>query len=244
MAKKMTPMNIFKNGVFTQNPTFVLILGMCPTLGVTQSVSNAIGMGLAVVFVLTLSNMMISSVRKIVPSDIRIPVYISLIALLVSVVEWFMNAYLPSLYESLGIYLPLIVVNCIILGRAESFAQENTIFNSMFDGLGMGLGFTLGIGTLSFVREVIGTGQLKLFSLPAVQVFDSVKAFNLLIQPAGAFLTLGVIIGVIKTVQIKREKQKEAELQAKIAAAKAKKAAKEKAKAEALATQNQKEAIA
>lgn len=233
--KRMTPKQNLIKGIIKENPTFVLVLGMCPTLGVTTSLSNAIGMGLSVLFVLLLTNSLISMIRKIVPSDIRIPVYITVIALVVTLIEWLLNAYIPSLYAALGIYLPLIVVNCIILGRAEAFASENTIFDSVFDGMGMGLGFTLGLSTLAFFRELFGTGSVNLLG---VTLFDASKAASFLVQPAGGFLVLGLLIGIINTIRLNEEAKKKAIMDAKIAAALAKKAAKQKALEEAKAKEN------
>ena len=225
MAKKrITPKDNIIKGLIKENPTFVLILGMCPTLGVTTSLENGLGMGLSVLFVLILTNALIALIRNIVPSDIRIPVYIVVIALVVTLLEWLLQAFIPDLYSALGIFLPLIVVNCIILGRAEAYASENTIFDSVFDAIGMGLGFTLGLSTLSFVRELLGTGSVNLLGFT---LFDASVAATFLVQPPGAFLTLGLIVGIINTVKIGKQKKKKAELAIKIAAAKAKKAAKE-----------------
>ena len=227
--KRLTPKQNIIKGVFKENPTFVLVLGMCPTLGTTTSLENALGMGLSVVFVLVLTNAFIASIRKIVPNEIRIPVYIVWIALVVTLVQWLMNALLPDLYANLGIYLPLIVVNCIVLGRAEAYASDNTVIDSAFDGLGMGLGFTLGLSTLGFVRELLGTGRISLFD---IQFFETSLGASFLVEPPGAFLILGLLIGIINTVRLDKEKQKKAALDIKIAAALAKKAAK-KAAAEA-----------
>jgi len=234
MAKKrLTPKQNIIKGLIKENPTFVLILGMCPTLGVTTSLENGLGMGLSVLFVLILTNTLISLIRKIVPADIRIPVYIVVIALVVTLLEWLLHAFIPNLYEALGIFLPLIVVNCIILGRAEAYASDNTILDSIFDAIGMGLGFTLGLSTLSFVRELLGTGSVNLLGFT---LFDANVAASFLVQPAGAFLTLGLIIGIINTIKVGKQKKLKAEMDIKIAAAKAKKAAKEALKAkEALA---------
>ncbi len=222
--KRIKPKDNILNGLFKQNPTFVLILGMCPTLGVTTSLDNAIGMGLSVLFVLILTNSLISLIRNIVPSEIRIPVYIVLIALVVTLLEWLLNAFIPTLYANLGIYLPLIVVNCIILGRAEAFASDNTIVDSVFDAVGMGLGFTLGLSTLAFVRELLGTGSVQLLRFT---LFDTSVAASFLVSPTGAFLTLGLIIGIIQTIKIDRDNKKAAAMEIKIKAALAKKAAKE-----------------
>jgi electron transport complex protein RnfE len=232
MAKKaLTPKQNVIKGLFKENPTFVLILGMCPTLGTTTSLYSGLGMGLSVLFVLIITNVLISMIRKIVPSDIRIPVYIVVIATVVTLIEWLINAYIPRLYDELGIYLPLIVVNCIVLGRAETYASSNTVYNSMWDAIGMGLGFTLGLSTLAFTRELLGTGGVALLGFT---LFDANSAASFLIQPTGAFLTLGLLIGIINTVRIDREKKKKAILDAKIQAALAKKAAKKAAQEAAL----------
>lgn len=224
--KRLTPKQNIIKGLFKENPTFVLVLGMCPTLGVTTSLENALGMGLSVVVVLIMTNALIASIRKIVPNEIRIPVYIVVIALVVTLVEWFLEAFAYDLYAALGIYLPLIVVNCIILGRAEAYASDNTVFDSVFDGLGMGLGFTLGLSTLGFTRELLGTGRIDLFG---IKIFEQSVAASFLVEPAGAFLVLGLLIGIINTVRIDKQKKKQAELDIKIKAALAKKAAKQKA---------------
>ena len=230
--KRLTPGQNLIKGIIKENPTFVLVLGMCPTLGVTTSVTNAIGMGLSVFFVLIITNAIISLIRKIVPADIRIPVYITVIALVVTLIEWTLNAYIPTLYDALGIYLPLIVVNCIILGRAEAYASDNTVFDSVFDGMGMGLGFTLGLTTLAFVRELLGTGSVDL-SLIKLLFFDGSKAGSFFVQPAGGFLVLGLLIGIINTIRMNNEAKKKAIMDAKIKAALEKKAAKQKALEEA-----------
>jgi len=224
--KRITPKDNILKGLFKENPTFVLVLGMCPTLGVTTSLENAIGMGLSVLFVLILTNALISLIKDIVPPEIRIPVYIVVIALVVTLIEWLLNAYIPNLYDALGIYLPLIVVNCIILGRAEAYASDNTIKDSIFDGIGMGLGFTLGLSTLAFTRELLGTGSIDLLGFT---LFDASVAASFLVSPPGAFLTLGLLIGIINTVKIDRQKKAKAILDEKIKNALAKKAAKKAA---------------
>ena len=180
-------------GIFKENPTFVLFLGLCPTLGVTTSAVNGIAMGLATLFVLILSNVIISMIKNLIPSKIRIPAYIMVIATLVTVLELSMKAYFPSLYEVLGIFIPLIVVNCIILGRAESYASKNSILNSMFDGIGNGLGFTLSLTVIGSIREILGSG--KLFGHSMVdKLFDPAMIF---ILPPGAFITIGVLVAII-----------------------------------------------
>lgn len=184
------------NGIIKENPTFVLILGMCPTLAVTSSLVNGAGMGLSTMAVLVLSNMVISMLRNIIPNGVRVPAFIVIVASFVTILQFLLEAYLPSLNSALGIYIPLIVVNCIILGRAEAFAFSNGILDSLADGLGMGLGFTLSLTVLGSVRELLGVGSIFGFSLlPA-----SFEPIILMILPPGAFLTLGLLIGLINKI--------------------------------------------
>lgn len=188
----MTKKQLLKKGLITENPVFVLLLGMCPTLGVTTSLQNALGMGVSVVFVLLFSNILVSCIRKVVPDEIRIPVFIVIIATGVTIIEMILNAYVPMIAAQLGIFIPLIVVNCIILGRAESFACKNPVVDSIFDALGMGIGFTLGLSVLASVRELLGSG-----SLLGIQLLPEGMKIPLLVYPAGAFLVLGLIIGAL-----------------------------------------------
>jgi electron transport complex, RnfABCDGE type, E subunit len=163
----MSKFNIVKNGLITENPTFVLLLGMCPTLGTTSSAMNGMSMGLATAFVLICSNIAISLLKNVIPDKVRIPSFIVVIATFVTVVQMFMEAFLPALFESLGLFIPLIVVNCIVLGRAESFAAKNNPFDSMLDGIGIGLGFTFALTLLGACREFLGTGKnLRYSHLP------------------------------------------------------------------------------
>ena len=194
----MNKKEILRQGLFTENPVFVLLLGMCPTLGVTTTFQNAIGMGLSVLFVLLFSNFVISSLQKVIPDQVRIPSFIVIIATGVTVLEMLLQAYLPDLANQLGIFIPLIVVNCIILGRAESFASKNKISDSLVDALGMGLGFTLGLVILGGVRELIGTGSLLGF-----QLLPEPISFPILSYPAGAFLTMGLIIAIFNAYRLK-----------------------------------------
>ncbi len=177
-------------GIFKENPTFVMLLGMCPTLGVSTSAINGLGMGLATAFVLILSNIGISMVKNIIPDIIRIPSFIVIIASFVTVIEMLMQAYLPQLYAALGIYIPLIVVNCIILGRAEAFASKNNVWQSFLDAVGMGLGFTMALTFLGAIREILGNGSLFGWSF----VSDETPTMLLFIMPPGAFLALAAII--------------------------------------------------
>lgn len=194
----MNKKEILRQGLFTENPVFVLLLGMCPTLGVTTTLQNAIGMGLSVLFVLLFSNFVISSLQKVIPDQVRIPSFIVIIATGVTVLEMLLQAYLPDLANQLGIFIPLIVVNCIILGRTESFASKNKISDSLVDALGMGLGFTLGLVILGGVRELIGTGSLLGF-----QLLPEPISFPILSYPAGAFLTMGLIIAIFNAYRLK-----------------------------------------
>lgn len=197
----MNNKSTFLNGLFKENPTFVLLLGMCPTLAVTTGVIDAIGMGLSTAVVLICSNIFISLLRKFIPDTVRIAAYIVIIASFVTVVEMFLKAFLPALSESLGMYIPLIVVNCIILGRAEAFASKNGVISSIFDGLGMGLGFTGALTIIATIREVIGVGTfcgLPLFG-------ENFGGVSIMIMAPGAFFTLGLILMVINIISSKRK---------------------------------------
>lgn len=194
-----TSINNLTRGIIRENPIFVMLLGMCPTLGVSTSASNGLGMGLATMFVLMMSNMAISSVKSIIPDIIRIPSFIVIIASFVTVLEMLMQAYLPTLYASLGIYIPLIVVNCIILGRAEAFASKNNIFQSLLDAIGMGIGFTGALTILGSVREILGNGSIFGYDL----ISDSIQPMLLFIMPPGAFLALAGIIIVVNSFKTK-----------------------------------------
>ena len=185
-----TSLENLTRGIIRENPTFVMLLGMCPTLGVTTSALNGLGMGLATLFVLILSNTAISLVKGIIPPKIRIPSFIVIIASFVTVVDLLMAAYLPALHASLGIFIPLIVVNCIILGRAEAFASKNNIWQSVLDAVGMGTGFTIGLTSLGIVREVLGNGSIFNYSFIA----EDANPVLLFIMPPGAFLALAALI--------------------------------------------------
>lgn len=191
-----------KNGLFSENPIFVQVLAMCPTLAVSTSVVNALGMGLSSTAVLILSNAIISVLRKYIPNKIRIPAYIVLIAGFVSMIDMFLAAYLPDLYKSLGLFIPLIVVNCVILGRAEAYANKNTVLLSIYDGLGMGLGFTLALSILAFFREVLGAGTVLGFRVMP----NAYVPANIMILAPGAFLTLGMIMAFLNKRNLKKGK--------------------------------------
>ena len=178
------------NGIIKENPTFVLMLGMCPTLAVTSSAINGLGMGLSTTVVLVMSNLLISAFRKVIPNGVRMPAYIVIVASLVTVVQFIMQAYTPSLSESLGVYIPLIVVNCIILGRAESYASTNPVIPSAFDGLGMGLGFTIGLVCIGFIRQILG----------------ATLGITIFIMAPGAFLVLAFLVAGMNCVREAMEK--------------------------------------
>jgi electron transport complex protein RnfE len=189
----------FIKGIWRENPVFILVLGMCPVLAVTTSAINGVGMGVAATFVLLCSNIVVSLIRSIVPDRVRIPVYIVVIASFVTIVDLVMSGYFRSLHHSLGLFIPLIVVNCIILGRAEAFASKNSIFLSIADGLGMGAGFTLALVILGGIRELFGNGPI--FN---VQFFGGgYEPILVMILPPGAFLTLGILTGVFAAIEKK-----------------------------------------
>ncbi len=192
--------NVLLNGIIKENPITVLLLGMCPTLATTSSAINGMSMGLATMFVLICSNAVISMLKNMIPDMVRIPAFIVVIATFVTVIEMIMNAYVPALAESLGLFLPLIVVNCIVLGRAESFAAKNSVVSSIFDGAGMGLGFTLSLTILGSVRELLGAGTIFSFNIYP-EHFGSL----LFILAPGAFIVLGYMISIFNSIQRKRQ---------------------------------------
>lgn len=195
----MADIKNFTNGLIKNNPTFVQVLGICPTLATTTSAKNALGMGVATLFALILSNIVISLIRKIVPENVRIPIYIVVIASFVTVIDLLMHGFLPELWESLGIFIPLIVVNCIIMGRAEAFASKNSVMDSMADGIGMGLGFTLALTLMSTFREILGSGTWAgMKVMPAI--YDPML---IAILTPGAFITLGLLMAAINMLKEK-----------------------------------------
>jgi electron transport complex protein RnfE len=201
----------FLRGIIKENPIFVLLLGMCPTLAVTTTFENALVMGISVTFVLLFTNMIVSLIKKIVPDQVRIPVYVLIIATFVTIVELLLKAYIPNIYNTLGIYIPLIVVNCIVLGRALGFASKQPLIKSMLDGIGYGLGFLLGLILLATFREVLGTNTITIMNnlstltgyrmvyqvLPNTNFFP-ISIFN---KPAGAFISLGLLISIINLIK-------------------------------------------
>ena len=187
------------NGIIKENPTLVLMLGMCPTLAVTTSAINGVGMGLTTTVVLVMSNLLISMLRKVIPDSMRIPAFIVIIASFVTVVQLLLEAYIPSLYSALGIYIPLIVVNCIILGRAEAYASKNNVILSIFDGIGMGLGFTLGLTLIGAIREILGAGSVFGFKF----IPDSMETLTIFILAPGAFFVLAVLTAIMNKIKMK-----------------------------------------
>ena len=187
------------NGIVKENPTFVLMLGMCPTLAVTTSAKNGLGMGFATMAVLVLSNLLISLLRKIIPDGVRVPVYITIIASFVTIIEMVMHAFVKPLYDSLGIFIPLIVVNCIILGRAESYANKNNAILSIFDGIGIGLGFTIGLTSIGIIRELLGNGTI----FGARIMPKSYEPIAIFVMAPGAFLILALLCALQNKLKLK-----------------------------------------
>ncbi len=202
---------VLSNGLVRENPTFRLVLGLCPTLAVTTAAENGFWMGLAVIFVLTCSNVIIAALRSVIPSKIRIPCFIVVIAAFVTIVDLVMHAYMPEMYNILGIFIPLIVVNCIILARAEAFASKNSVALAAADGIGMGLGFTLAVMVIGAIREFLGTGNIVLMGTPLFGA--SGAGFDpaiVMILPPGAFITLGALLGLLNWMQ-SRPRQRRAD---------------------------------
>ena len=195
----MSNIKYFTNGLLKENPSFVLVLGTCPALAVTTAAINGVGMGAATTFVLVCSNLLISILKNYIPDKVRIAAFIVVIASFVTIVDLVMKAYTPDLYKALGIFIPLIVVNCIILGRAEAFAQKNKIFPAILDGLGMGLGFTLALTLMGSVRELLGNGSI--FNVKLVS--ESTSTYLLFILPPGAFITYGLLIAIMNRIRVK-----------------------------------------
>lgn len=199
MSENNSVLKAVKDGIVDNNPTFVQVIGMCPTLGVTTSAINGIGMGLATTFVLIGSNLVISLIRKFVPDKVRIPSFIVVIASFVTLVQFLLKAYLPALDSALGLFIPLIVVNCIILARAEAFASKNGPVVSAFDGLGMGLGFTIALGCIGAVREILGSGAIF-----GIKLLAAYQPMLIMIMPPGAFITLAILMVIFNTLKKKK----------------------------------------
>jgi Na+-translocating ferredoxin:NAD+ oxidoreductase subunit E len=192
MSKKNSTISIFTEGLWRSNPVLILLLGLCPALGVTSNAINGLGMGLATTFVLVSSNLVVSSLRGVIPKKMRIPCFIVIIASFVTIVEMLTQAFTPALFKALGVFIPLIVVNCAVLARSEAFAYKNTILRSLVDGIGMGIGFTLALGVMGCIREILGNGSLFGISLWG----ESFNPVLIMIMPPGAFLTLGYLLGL------------------------------------------------
>lgn len=206
---------IVANGIFASNPVFRLVLGMCPTLAISTSAFNGLGMGVAATVVLVCSNALVSLLRKVIPDKVRIPAYVLIIATFVTLVEMLLRKFVPALYDALGIYLPLIVVNCIILARAEAFASTNKVGDSVLDGLGMGLGFTLALLLLGVIREFLGSGTFFVGSFGDAEFGVTLGdmpdyAMSVFVMPAGGFLTLGLVMAAINAISDRAEKKREA----------------------------------
>jgi len=198
----MKDLKVFWRGIFDENPTFRLLLGMCPTLAVSIAAGQGFGMGLAATAVLVASNILISLLRSVIPDKIRIPCYIVVIATFVTIVDLVMAAFVPALHEVLGIFIPLIVVNCIILQRAEAFASKNGVWRSTLDGLGMGLGFTLALVLVSSIREILGSGTF--FGLEVLGFWHSFEPMGIMVSPPGAFIVLGLLLGLINWLSLRK----------------------------------------
>ena len=216
---KPSKSKIFTNGIITSNPVFRLVLGTCPTLAVTTSAFNGLGMGLAATLVLVCSNALVSLLRKVIPDKVRIPCFVLIIATFVTLVEMLLKRFVPALYSALGIYLPLIVVNCTILARAEAFASTNTVGDSILDGLGMGLGFTLSLMTMGFIREFLGAGTIFAGSLGEIEFGATLGAMpdyamSVFVMPAGGFLVFGLMMALINWAMDKYEQKRKAKLEA------------------------------
>ena len=195
----MNKMKILTKGLLKENPAFVLVLGMCPSLAVTTSAINALGMGLATTFVLLMSNMLISLLKNVIPNKVRIPAYIVVIATFVTIVDLVLKGFVPPLAESLGLFIPLIVVNCIVLGRAEAFASKDSVLDSVLDGIGMGLGFTLALFVIGSIREILGSGSFLGLSIP----FMKGNEILVFVLAPGAFIVLGFVMALVRRIQNK-----------------------------------------
>ena len=197
----------FLTGIIKENPVFVLLLALCPILGVSSSFVNAIGMGIITGVVILFSSIIVSLLRKVIPTEVRIPVLISIIATIVTLMEMLVQAYMPGLHSALGIFLPLIVANCIVFGRAEAIAMKNGIVTSIADALGVGIGLVLALGLMGFTRELLGTGAVDIFGL-GLRLFPEQFAVSIFVAPAGSFIVLGVLIGIFATIRLKASSMK------------------------------------
>jgi len=214
MNGKKSLLHDFTKGFIEENATFRMVIGMCPTLAVTTSVENGFWMGVAVVFVLALSNVLVSALRKVTPDQIRIPIFVILIAAPVVIVELVMKAFMPGMYATLGVFVPLIVVNCIIIARSEAFAYKNPVINSLLDGLGIGMGYTINLMVISAIREFLGTGRLGLFGLGTFPKEPFFEPMSVMLTPPGGFITLGLLMAILNIALNRSEQKKAARLAA------------------------------
>ena len=199
----MKAWDVFKRGILKENPVLILVIGLCPALAVSSSANDGLGMGIASLFVLVMSNLVVASLKKVIPNEIRIPVFIIIISTFVTIIDYTMHAYQPELYASLGVFVPLIVVNCVVLGRAEAFASKNSVYMSLLDGLGMGIGFALTLTVLGAIREILGNGTVTLFNIEFLNLGEGFKPALIMIMPPGAFLTLGFLMALQKRISEK-----------------------------------------
>ncbi len=193
----------FTKGILKENPVLILVIGLCPALAVSSSANDGLGMGIASLFVLVMSSLVVSALRKVIPSAIRIPIFIIIISTFVTIIDYVMHAFQPELYANLGVFVPLIVVNCLVLGRAEAFASKNSVWLSVVDALGMGVGFALALTVLGAIREMLGNGTLTLFNIEMLNFGPSFKPALIMIMPPGAFLTLGFLMALQKRMSEK-----------------------------------------
>lgn len=212
MNGKKSLLHDFTKGFIEENATFRMVIGMCPTLAVTTSVVNGFWMGVAVVFVLTLSNVLVSAVRKVTPDQIRIPIFVILIAAPVVIVELVMKAFMPAMYATLGVFVPLIVVNCIIIARSEAFAYKNPVINSFLDGMGIGMGYTINLIIIGGIREFLGTGRVVLFGLGTFPAKPFFEPLSVMLTPPGGFITLGLLMAILNIVLQRAEHKKAARM--------------------------------
>ncbi len=217
MNGKKSLLHDFTKGFIEENATFRMVIGMCPTLAVTTSVVNGFWMGVAVIFVLAMSNVLVSAIRKVTPDQIRIPIFVILIAAPVVIVELVMKAFMPGMYATLGVFVPLIVVNCIIIARSEAFAYKNPVVNSLLDGLGIGSGYTINLMIIGAIREFLGTGRIVLFGLGTFPKEPLFAPMSVMLTPPGGFITLGLLMAILNIVINRSEQKKAARLAAAVA---------------------------
>lgn len=203
VEKRMSALKEFTKGIYKENPVLILVIGLCPSLAVSSSANDALGMGIASLFVLVMSSMIVSMFRKLIPGEIRIPVFIIIISTFVTIIDYVMHAYQPELYSNLGVFVPLIVVNCIVLGRAEAFASKNGVWLSVLDALGMGVGFAFALTLLGSIREILGNGTITMLNHELINLGTGYTPALIMIMPPGAFLTLGFLMALQKKINEK-----------------------------------------